>query len=88
MTTALSGPNQFLGQSIRKGMLKRLTEATTEMKFPGKTIELIALDDGYDPEEAFKHAQTLIDVHKVNCLSGQRRHAHCGSNGAAGNANP
>ena len=70
MTTALSGPNQFLGQAIRDGMLKRFTEANERDEIPGKTIELIVLDDSYDPDEAFKHAQTLIDVHKVIALVG------------------
>ena len=70
MTTALSGPNQFLGQAIRDGMLKRFAEANERDEIPGKPIELIALDDGYDPDEAYKHAQTLIDVHKVIALVG------------------
>ena len=70
MTTVLSGPNQFLGRSIRDGMLKRFDEANERDEIPGKTIELIVLDDSYDPDEAVKHAETLIDTHKVIALVG------------------
>src|SRR5688500_11999362 len=70
MTQAVSGHKQFHGRSIRDGMLKRFDEANERGEIPGKTIELIVFDDSYDPDEAVKHAKTLIEIHKVIALVG------------------
>jgi branched-chain amino acid transport system substrate-binding protein len=72
MSTALSGPLQYLGLSMSHGVQQRITEANCDMFWQRKGIqfELIVLDDSYDPETAAQNMRQLIDQHKVIAIIG------------------
>lgn len=72
MSTALSGPNQYLGLSMSQGVKQRIAEANCDVYWrqQGVQFELIVLDDNYDPEVAARNTTTLIDEHKVVALVG------------------
>lgn len=65
MSTALSGPAADLGIQMRRGVLagfKRYNEATPANPFK---LNLIALDDGYEPEQSAPNMRQLIDDERV-----------------------
>ena len=72
MSTALSGPIQYLGLSMSQGVQQRIAEANcdTFWRNQGIQFELIVLDDSYDPEAAAKNTRELIDTHKVIAIVG------------------
>ncbi len=72
MSTALSGPNQYLGLSMSQGVQARIDEAncTDVWRRQGIRFELIVLDDNYDPAVAARNTQTLIDEHQVVAIVG------------------
>lgn len=72
MSTALSGPIQYLGLSMSQGVQQRIAEANCDAfwRNQGIQFELIVLDDSYDPEAAAKNTRELIDTHKVIAIVG------------------
>lgn len=72
MSTALSGPNQYLGLSMSQGVRVRIDEANcaAEWRRQGIQFELIVLDDNYDPQIAARNTQTLIEDHQVVAIVG------------------
>ncbi len=72
MSTALSGPNQYLGLSMSQGVKARIDEANCAAAWrkQGIQFELIVLDDNYDPDVAARNTQTLIDEHQVVAIVG------------------
>lgn len=72
MSTALSGPIQYLGISMSQGVQQRITEANCDAfwRRQGIQFELIVLDDSYNPEAAAQNTHELIDVHKVIAIVG------------------
>lgn len=72
MSTALSGPNQYLGLSMSQGVKARIDEAncTAVWRKQGIQFELIVLDDNYDPQVAARNTSRLIDEHQVVALVG------------------
>jgi len=72
MSTALSGPVQYLGVSMSQGVQQRIAEANCDIfwRHQGIQFELIVLDDSYNPEAAAKNTRDLIDVHKVIAIVG------------------
>lgn len=72
MSTALSGPNQYLGLSMSQGVQARIDEAncTDVWRRQGIRFELMVLDDNYDPAVAARNTQTLIDEHQVVAIVG------------------
>jgi branched-chain amino acid transport system substrate-binding protein len=72
MSTALSGPVQYLGISMSQGVQKRIAEANCDIfwRRQGIQFELIVLDDSYNPEAAAQNTRELIDEHKVIAIVG------------------
>lgn len=72
MSTALSGPNQYLGLSMSQGVKNRIAEANCDAiwRRQGVQFELIVLDDNYDPDVAARNTNRLIDEHQVVAIVG------------------
>lgn len=70
MSTALSGPAQYLGQSMRDGMLAYFAKANCAGGLHHRAIELIVRDDGYQPQSALENVQKLITKDKVLAIVG------------------
>ncbi len=72
MSTALSGPIQYLGVSMSQGVQQRIAEANCDVfwRRQGIQFELIVLDDSYDPEAAAHNTHELIEQHKVIAIVG------------------
>lgn len=51
MSTALSGPAAELGENLRAGVLAALEEANRSGGVGGRRLELISLDDQYEPAQ-------------------------------------
>lgn len=69
-TAAFSGPAQGLGIEMRRGIESAFAEANRVGGVDGRLLELVTLDDAYEPEAAITNAQQLIDVHEVFALIG------------------
>jgi ABC-type branched-subunit amino acid transport system substrate-binding protein len=69
-TAAFSGPAQGLGLEMRRGIESAFAEANRHGGINGRKLELVTLDDSYEPEAAITNAQLLIDVHEVFALIG------------------
>ena len=67
---ALDGPAAALGQGMREGILAAFAEANKAGGIKGRQIELIARDDGYDPNKSIQTTKQLIDQDKVFALIG------------------
>lgn len=67
MSTALSGPTQYLGLAMLHGVRQRLDEENCSefWRAKGISFDLIALDDSYEPEVAETNAHALIDQHII-----------------------
>jgi branched-chain amino acid transport system substrate-binding protein len=69
MSAAFSGPAEDLGRSMRVGLETRLREAnaTSELRRP---LQLLPLDDGYEPERTRQNMQRLLGVEHVLAVLG------------------
>lgn len=67
---ALDGPAAALGQGMRDGMLAAFGEANHAGGVKGRKIELISIDDGYEPNKSIAAAKKLIEQDKVFALVG------------------
>lgn len=68
MSSSLSGPNQYMGQRVHRGILAALAEAnksSTRFHF-----ELLALDDGYSPIRCIENTRRLLADDSVLALIG------------------
>ncbi len=70
MSTALSGPAAELGINMRHGILAAFDEAMAKNRLPSKTLQLIALDDGYEPARTAPNMHRLTDEHGVLAVVG------------------
>lgn len=70
MTTALSGPAKALGEGMRDGLTAHFEAINAEGGIHGRRIELVALDDGYEPARAAQNMRQLIDEHGVFAILG------------------
>lgn len=70
MSTALSGPAADLGLNMKLGVDTALAEANRAGGVHGALLELIALDDGYEPTRAGPNMHTLIETHHVLAIIG------------------
>lgn len=52
----LQGPARVLGESMRAGLLMAFQEINEGGGVHGRRLELVSLDDGYEPEEAALNA--------------------------------
>lgn len=67
---ALEGPAAALGQGMRLGLLTAFAEANRLGGVHQRRLELISLDDGYEPDKSIEVTKRLIDKDKVFALVG------------------
>lgn len=70
-SAAFDGPAAALGRDMREGILAAFREANTSGGIDGRQLELVALDDGYEPERAIANTRRLIEQDKVFALIGE-----------------
>ena len=69
-SAAFDGPAQELGKNMWLGIQAAFQEANNTGGLHGRTIELVSLDDRYEPEAAIANTQELIDQESVFALIG------------------
>lgn len=70
MTSALSGPAKALGLGMKAGMEAWFAHLNALGGVHGRAIELVALDDGYEPGRAAPNMRKLIDEEGVFAILG------------------
>jgi branched-chain amino acid transport system substrate-binding protein len=61
-SAALSGPASELGEQFRKGALLLFDRINARGGIAGRPIELVSLDDGYEPDRCVANTRRLIDA--------------------------
>lgn len=69
-SAAFSGPAQELGKNMRRGIRAAFREANDGGGVHGRRLELISLDDAYEPEAAIANTLRLIEEEQVFALIG------------------
>ena len=69
-SAALTGPAAELGLDMQRGILAAFAEANAAGGIAGREIELVTLDDRYEPEAAIANTETLIGKERVFALIG------------------
>ena len=69
-SAAFSGPAAELGMGMRVGILTAFAEANEDDGVHGRELELISLDDAYEPEAAITNTTSLIDEGLIFALVG------------------
>ncbi|MYH22235.1 MAG: ABC transporter substrate-binding protein [Acidobacteria bacterium] len=69
-SAALSGPAAALGQGMRLGIQAAFAEINRRGGVHGRTLELVSLDDGYEPEAALANTRRLLQEENVFALIG------------------
>ncbi len=67
---ALEGPAAALGTGMKLGLESAFAEANAAGGVNGRKIELISVDDGYEPERSIAAVNDLINGKKVFGLIG------------------
>jgi ABC-type branched-subunit amino acid transport system substrate-binding protein len=62
MSAPLQGPSQILGVEMRRGIQAMFTRVNAEGGVYGRPLELVPLNDNYDPEDAHKNMLELLDI--------------------------
>ena len=70
-SAAFSGPAQELGIGMRLGIEAAFHEANQAGGVHGRRLDLVSLDDAYEPEAAIANTQQLIDDERVFALIGE-----------------
>lgn len=70
MSTALSGPAQALGQEIKLGIELYFSRVNAAGGVAGRKLELVALDDQYDPELAGPNMRKLVQDNQILAVIG------------------
>lgn len=70
-SAAFSGPAQALGNGMRAGILAAFKEANDAGGVHGRTVQLVPLDDTYEPEAAATNTVKLIEEENVFALIGE-----------------
>lgn len=70
-SAAFSGPARALGIGMRQGIESAFAEANREGGVHGRMLELVALDDTYEPEMAVSNTTQLIEQEEVFALIGE-----------------
>jgi ABC-type branched-subunit amino acid transport system substrate-binding protein len=70
-SAALTGPAAALGQGMQAGILAAFDEVNRAGGVNGRQLELISLDDGYEPEIAIANTETLIGEDNIFALIGE-----------------
>ncbi len=69
-SVCLSGPNQRLGIDYHSGVLAAFRERNANGGVHGRQLGLIALDDGYEPEQAAANAERFVADNDVLAVIG------------------
>ena len=69
-SAAIGGPAGKLGIGMRDGILAAFKEINDRGGINGRHLELVTLDDGYEPEQAIRNAHELIGTENVFALAG------------------
>ncbi len=69
-SAALSGPASELGKEFRAGILAAFGHANAAGGVHGRKLELLSLDDSYEPEKAIENTRKLIEEERVFALIG------------------
>lgn len=69
-SACFSGPNQRLGLDYRAGILAAFAERNAQGGVKGRRLELISLDDGYEPEQAAANAERFVEANDVLAVVG------------------
>jgi branched-chain amino acid transport system substrate-binding protein len=69
-SVALTGPAAQLGIQMRNGLKAYFDEVNAKGGVQGRKIELITLDDGYEPARTVPNTKKLIEENKVFALIG------------------
>lgn len=69
-SAALSGPAAALGQGMRLGIEAAFAEINRQGGVHGRRLELVSLDDGYEPEAALTNTRELLQEEQVFALIG------------------
>ena len=67
MSTALSGPAEYLGQNVRRGVEVAMAEFQASGK---RSVKLYVLDDGYEPNRTIPNMRKLIVNDQVHAIIG------------------
>ncbi|WP_299007592.1 ABC transporter substrate-binding protein [uncultured Shewanella sp.] len=70
MSTALSGPVQYLGESMRDGVQAYFNKVNCLGGLHGREVKLITRDDGYQPSAALMNVKKLIMQDEVLAIIG------------------
>jgi branched-chain amino acid transport system substrate-binding protein len=70
MSTVLSGPAAHLGINMRDGVLAAMKEINLRGGIKGRSLCLVVLDDGYEPERTVPNMHTLIEQEHVLAVIG------------------
>ena len=69
-SAALDGPAAALGQGMKLGIEAAFAEVNAAGGVEGRKLELISVDDGYEPERAIENTKSLIEIDQVFALIG------------------
>lgn len=69
-SAAIAGPASALGLGMRDGILAAFEEQNAKGGIQGLSLELLTLDDGYEPEQAVINTKKLINNPEVFALIG------------------
>ncbi len=69
-SAAFSGPAAELGRGMRLGIEAAFKEANDSGGVHGRRLELVTVDDGYEPEAAIRNTRRLIEEEGVFALVG------------------
>ncbi len=70
MSTALTGPAAALGQGVKSGAEAYFAEVNAAGGIRGRFLELIVLDDGYEPARTGPNMRALVGDHDVFAVIG------------------
>lgn len=65
MSAPFTGPSRELGRDLQTGIETCFRQVNDEGILAGRHLQLLALDDGYEPDRALKNMQVLHDKDKV-----------------------
>jgi serine/threonine protein kinase/ABC-type branched-subunit amino acid transport system substrate-binding protein len=70
MSAAFSGPARELGRGMKLGLETRFRFLNEQGGVAGRKVNLVALDDGYEPGRALQNMRELYDQHKAFAVVG------------------
>jgi len=70
MSAPFTGPGASLGRAFHRGAASCLAQVNAEGGVHGRRVEIVALDDGYDPERTVWNVIRLIEDERVFALFG------------------